>query len=78
MYHNKLVDDLRQDHPPLWIISDEFDANPTYSTNRGALFKGDCLDILLYMENDTIDTVFADPPFNFLAPSKHVSKRPSV
>lgn len=64
MYHNKLVDDLRQDHPPLWIINDEFDANPTYSTNRGALFKGDCLDILLYMENDTIDTVFADPPFN--------------
>lgn len=37
---------------------------PYLKTKMGALFKGDCLDILSLIDNKTIDTVFADPPFN--------------
>ena len=37
---------------------------PLYSTRLGALFKGDCLKILKHIASETIDTVFADPPFN--------------
>ena len=37
---------------------------PTYRTNLGMLFEGDCLDVLPKIRNATIDTVFADPPFN--------------
>lgn len=52
--------------------SDEFDVSPLMSkpvkpffiSPYGALFDGDCVKILPLLNNDTIDTVFADPPFN--------------
>jgi len=37
---------------------------PVFSTSLGALFKGDCLDVLPAIADASIDTVFADPPFN--------------
>jgi site-specific DNA-methyltransferase (adenine-specific) len=37
---------------------------PVYFTEIGALFQGDCLEILPCIGDETIDTVFADPPFN--------------
>lgn len=37
---------------------------PVLSTRQGALFNEDCLDFLGRAKNDTVDTVFADPPFN--------------
>src|SRR5271157_3645545 len=37
---------------------------PIYSTALGALYEGDCLDILPDVLDETVDTVFADPPFN--------------
>ena len=37
---------------------------PIFSTPFGVLFRGDCLEILPQIESDTVDTVFADPPFN--------------
>lgn len=33
-------------------------------TELGALFAGDCLDILPKIQDEVVDTVFADPPFN--------------
>jgi len=33
-------------------------------TPRGALFAGDCVDILQGVRAGSVDTVFADPPFN--------------
>lgn len=33
-------------------------------TTHGKLFKGDCLDLLSTMDNESVDLVFADPPFN--------------
>lgn len=37
---------------------------PVYSTALGALYQADCLDILPNVPDETVDTVFADPPFN--------------
>src|SRR5690242_11027288 len=37
---------------------------PSYTTSLGALFAGDCVEVLGDLNNAVIDTVFADPPFN--------------
>ena len=37
---------------------------PVLKTNLGVLFQADCLDVLPRLANDSIDAVFADPPFN--------------
>src|SRR4030042_2962633 len=37
---------------------------PIYSTDRGSLYRGDCLNILPYIKNGSIDCIFSDPPFN--------------
>jgi site-specific DNA-methyltransferase (adenine-specific) len=34
------------------------------ATDRGALYKGDCLALLSAVDANTIDCIFADPPFN--------------
>jgi site-specific DNA-methyltransferase (adenine-specific) len=33
-------------------------------TSRGQLYHGDCLELLATMETESVDLVFADPPFN--------------
>jgi DNA modification methylase len=38
--------------------------NPHYFTSRGALFSGDCLEVLPMIAAESVDTIFADPPFN--------------
>jgi site-specific DNA-methyltransferase (adenine-specific) len=40
------------------------DLKPVLTTPRGALFHDDCLDLLRAVKSESIDTVFADPPFN--------------
>ena len=37
---------------------------PILNTEYGVLFQGDCLEVLKHIESESIDTVFADPPFN--------------
>lgn len=37
---------------------------PYYKSNNGILFADDCLKILPKIKSDSIDTIFADPPFN--------------
>ena len=37
---------------------------PCYITSYGALFDGDCQKILPIFQNLSVDTIFADPPFN--------------
>jgi len=43
-----------------------------YKTKLGKLYRGDCLDFMRSFESDSIDLIFADPPFNLkkLYPSK--------
>jgi site-specific DNA-methyltransferase (adenine-specific) len=35
-----------------------------FSTQLGRLYQSDCLDLLSHIDSDSIDVVFADPPFN--------------
>jgi site-specific DNA-methyltransferase (adenine-specific) len=37
---------------------------PALTTELGALYRGDCLDLLPQVPSDSIDLFFADPPFN--------------
>ena len=37
---------------------------PAYVSSLGALFNGDCLDVLPQVRDKSVDTIFADPPFN--------------
>jgi site-specific DNA-methyltransferase (adenine-specific) len=39
-------------------------AKPAFVSELGALFAGDCLDVLPKIKSEVVDTVFADPPFN--------------
>ena len=45
-------------------VEDTLGTRPIYTTAWGALFGGDCLDILPAVAPSSIDSVFADPPFN--------------
>ncbi len=35
-----------------------------YENEHGRLFQGDCLEMLSSQETDSVDLIFADPPFN--------------
>jgi site-specific DNA-methyltransferase (adenine-specific) len=37
---------------------------PILTTEFGALYSADCLEVLPFLNDATVDTVFADPPFN--------------
>lgn len=37
---------------------------PVMTTHHGALYNADCLDFLRRVADESVDTVFADPPFN--------------
>jgi site-specific DNA-methyltransferase (adenine-specific) len=37
---------------------------PHHVSEHGALFAGDCLEVLPAIRTESVDTVFADPPFN--------------
>jgi len=49
---------------PLSLCDPDVSSFEAYSTDRGVLFNGDCMEILPYVRDATVDTVFADPPFN--------------
>jgi len=38
--------------------------SPFLTTSHGVLFAGDCIEVLNRLKSETIDTIFADPPFN--------------
>jgi site-specific DNA-methyltransferase (adenine-specific) len=37
---------------------------PVFATALGVLYQGDCVDLLPHVRDESVDTVFADPPFN--------------
>lgn len=51
---------------PPFQLSDYADAgeSPFYQSPLGALYDGDCLEVLPRIKSEVVDTVFADPPFN--------------
>ncbi|MHB8186929.1 MAG: DNA-methyltransferase [Dermatophilaceae bacterium] len=38
--------------------------DPVFETPLGRLYQGDCLEVLAGMSDESVDLVFADPPFN--------------
>ena len=46
------------------VVKPGIEGRLAYSTRLGALYKGDILKLLPYIRSESIDTVFADPPFN--------------
>ncbi|EKN6276246.1 site-specific DNA-methyltransferase [Yersinia enterocolitica] len=51
---------------------DNSDVQLVLQTKNGKLYNGDCLDVTKYIQADSVDLIFADPPFNLdkLYPSK--------
>ena len=47
-------------------------ASPSLSTDLGRLYQADCLEILPLVPDESVDAVFADPPFNL---GKYYGKR---
>lgn len=49
---------------PKHLVSTDSPITLVHETQLGALYQGDCLDVLKAMKDETLDLVFADPPFN--------------
>ncbi len=45
-------------------IQEEKSLQPIYESSLGKLYKADCLDLLPKIDTESIDCIFADPPFN--------------
>ena len=37
---------------------------PAFSTKHGVMYRADCMNVLSFIRSESIDCVFADPPFN--------------
>ena len=49
---------------PNRIVDPAIHEHMSYNTQFGVLYEGDCLTLLPFVRTETVDTVFADPPFN--------------
>ncbi|MFH2060073.1 MAG: hypothetical protein ABIJ59_14385 [Pseudomonadota bacterium] len=49
--------------PKKEIKESQKDIKTLFETELGKLYQCDCLDLLKTMESDSVDLVFADPPF---------------
>src|SRR2546423_108265 len=45
-------------------VEPRFGIPPALTTDIGVLYAADCMDVLSAIRDGSIDTVFADPPFN--------------
>lgn len=66
MFNKKLLKDVKQ--------------KPYYSNSGAILYKADCLDIMAAIPENSIDMIFADPPYNLSNGgfTVHAGKRVSV
>ena len=46
------------------VIEPDIVGKIAFSTQKGVLFRGDIQEILPFIQSESIDTIFADPPFN--------------
>lgn len=58
--------DLARTRTPIWLNSVLLsESRPAaFSTANGVLYQADCLELLPELASESIDTIFADPPFN--------------
>lgn len=45
-------------------VKDNKKANVEFKTAKGELYHADCLEILPLIQSESVDLIFADPPFN--------------
>ena len=57
MNNNDLTDDLFLTSPTI---------TPHFQTKYGIMLEGDCINILKNIKSNSVDTFFADPPFNLI------------
>lgn len=55
---------IKTSFDPSVIISQASDISPYFTTGHGAVYDLDCLEFLISIKDESVDTVFADPPFN--------------
>ncbi|MGJ8645319.1 MAG: DNA methyltransferase [Marinomonas colpomeniae] len=69
---NKIIEILRSDYDEAKNRIELGASELIFETSLGKLFQGDCLHAMRQIESDSVDLVFADPPFNLskLYPSK--------
>jgi len=46
------------------VLKNGSSLQPVHTTSLGALFAGDCIEVLPQIRDAVVDSVFADPPFN--------------
>ncbi len=44
------------------VVGDKLEAK--FTSNLGELYQGDCLEVMKHISDNSIDLIFADPPFN--------------
>jgi site-specific DNA-methyltransferase (adenine-specific) len=55
---------LQEGHTPRNQTPSLDKPEPYFETTWGSLYKGDCLDLFRWVQDSSVDCVFADPPFN--------------
>ncbi|WP_053955422.1 DNA-methyltransferase [Inediibacterium massiliense] len=45
-------------------INDVIELRPEFTTENGRLYRSDCIELMQSMDDNSVDTIFADPPFN--------------
>ena len=51
-------------HPSTLVESRPQKLEPVHTTTWGRLYQGDCIELLRSLPGDSVDMLFADPPFN--------------
>lgn len=82
IFNQEIIDAIRTNYSEIYKIINRYKyelelpkkniINLVYETDWGKLYEGDCLELFKEIKNESIDCIFADPPFNLnkLYPSK--------
>ncbi len=58
------LEHVREVWTPAGIVQPSIEGERVFQTPLGVLYKGDCARLLPAVIDESIDTIFADPPFN--------------
>ncbi|MGG1864730.1 DNA-methyltransferase [Bacillus altitudinis] len=45
-------------------VQTKINLEPAFKTDKGTLYQADCIDVIRAIPNESVDMIFADPPFN--------------
>ncbi|OLN21332.1 site-specific DNA-methyltransferase [Domibacillus antri] len=63
MNHSKEIRSLIEDEEPQ-EEKEKKSVDLVFTTDYGKMYKGDCISLMQTMESNSVDLIFADPPFN--------------